>query len=150
MTFQSKYRNISLPMGREDIIAKIKDQNFPNGSYVVFGSGPLAAAGIRTTRDIDLVVSPGLYSVLQQQGWRFKADPSGNPMLTKGVFEVSKCWSFGEYDPSFNDLLNNADFIDGIPFVNLREVRKWKQALARAKDIDDIDDIDRYMQGSLA
>lgn len=136
-------------MNRDDVISRVKSQNFPDGSYVVFGSGPLAAAGIRETSDIDLVVSPQLYMTLQQRGWRFKSDPFGNPMLFKGEFEISKGWQFGIYQPKFEDLLDSADVIDGVPFVNLREVKKWKQHARRAKDLADIRKIDEYLQGSM-
>jgi hypothetical protein len=125
-------------MTRDEIIAKIKAQDFPLGSYVVFGSGPLAVASIRPTDDIDLVVTPSLYMSLQQRGWRFKADPDGNPMLYQGDFEVSKTWCTGPYRASFDDLYAKAELIDGIPFVNLHEVANWKKLFARPKDLQDL------------
>lgn len=133
-----------LTMKREEIIDKIKAQNFPKGSYVVFGSGPLAAAGIRPTRDIDLLVSSTLYSTLQQRGWRFKDDPDGNPMLYQGEFEVSIYWRSGQHKPSLEKLLETADVIDGVPFVSLEEVKIWKKYHAREKDIADIELIENY------
>lgn len=135
-------------MMKDEIVAKIKAQDFPMGSYVVYGSGPMAAAGIRPTHDIDLVVLPSLYALLQHQGWRFKDDPHGNPMLMSGDFEVSKTWVFGSYNPSFQELLETADIIDNIPFVNLHEVKKWKQTYARPKDLDDVKLIDDYLKVS--
>lgn len=132
-------------MKRDEIIAKIKAQDFPEGSYVVFGSGPLAIAGIRPTADIDLIVTPALYLQLQQSGWRFKDDLEGNPMLYQGDFEVSKTWCTGPYSATFDELKEKADIIDGIAFVNLREVKRWKEHLARPKDLEDVDLIDDYL-----
>jgi hypothetical protein len=39
--------------------------------------------------------------------------------------------------------------IDGIPFASLEEVRKWKIASGRPKDIADIKLIDEYLQKEL-
>ena len=138
------YTNITF-MGREEIIAKVKSQNFANGTYVVFGSGPLAAADIRQTQDIDLVVSENLYRELHYQGWRFKSGIDGSSMLTNGDFAVSRSWKFGEYNPRLEDLLASSDNIDGVSFVNLHEVRAWKKEYARPKDLQDIELIDHYM-----
>ena len=55
-------------MGREELIEKIREQDFPRNSYVVFGSGPLAAARIRKTQDIDMVVSRKLFDELRDRG----------------------------------------------------------------------------------
>lgn len=41
-------------MTGQEIIAKVKKLKLPKNSYVVFGSGPLAAAGIREADDIDM------------------------------------------------------------------------------------------------
>jgi hypothetical protein len=42
-------------------------------------------------------------------------------------------------------LLKTANYIDGIPFASLQEVRKWKESSGRPKDIKDLDLIDKYL-----
>jgi hypothetical protein len=128
-------------LNKEDIIEKVKSLNLPHNSYVVFGSGPLAAAGIRKTQDIDLFVNPRIFEMLLHRGWELNDDET----LTRDEFEVGDSWVFGTYRPRLEDLLATADVIKGVPFVNLHEVRKWKQQMSRPKDHHDIEMIDDYL-----
>lgn len=132
-------------MGREDLIAKIKEQDFPHGSYVVFGSGPLAAARIRDSQDIDLVVSSRLYDFLKEKGWQERELPSGMHVLEHDGIEAFRTWKFGSYHPRLEHLIASAEVINNVPFVNLHEVRTWKKVMGRPKDWRDIELIDRYM-----
>lgn len=134
-----------IDMNRREVVEKVKALGLPIGSYVVFGSGPLAAAGIRETQDIDLLVNSRLYAHLQEHGWREKIGINGERMLEYGDFEASSSWKFGPYYPHFSDLYTAADIVDGIPFVNMHEVRTWKLNFSRPKDRRDIELIDRYM-----
>jgi len=47
-----------------DIFKKLKELNFPLGEYVLVGSGPLAARGIREASDLDIAVTPKLFKEL--------------------------------------------------------------------------------------
>lgn len=132
-------------MNRKELVEKLKALGLPMGSFVVFGSGPLAAAGIRETNDIDLLVNGRLYAHMKENGWSEKLGANGEHMLENGDFEVSRSWKFGPYNPHFSDLYTAADIFDGIPFVNLHEVRTWKIQSSRPKDRRDIELIDRYM-----
>ena len=66
-----------------DIIKKVASLNLPIGTYVVFGSGPMAAKGLREVRDIDLLVTKGLYAELKSSGWTEKNWDSGGSYLEK-------------------------------------------------------------------
>ncbi len=130
-----------------DLINKIKQLNLPFGKYIVFGSGPLQAHGIRKTRDIDLLVLPELYNQLQQEGWEersWETQLQGR-YLYKDNMEVVDNWTYGEYNPDPKWLIENAEIIDGIPFAPLEEVIKWKSAYGRDKDIVDIKLIEEYL-----
>ncbi len=127
----------------EEIVAKIREQRFPYGSYIVFGSGPLAAAGIRLTQDIDIVVTPELYADLKSKGWKEINNGEKN-LLYHDVFEASITWDFGDYHKSLPELLKNKTLLDGVPFVNLSEVKRWKQHMDREQDREDIDLITRF------
>lgn len=59
-----------LPMTRQDIVSKVQSLDPPVGHYVLFGSCPLAAAGIREASDKDMVVSHELLETLKARGWR--------------------------------------------------------------------------------
>ncbi|MBI3626670.1 hypothetical protein HY224_01340 [Candidatus Uhrbacteria bacterium] len=57
-------------MNKDEIIAKVKALNLPKNSYIVFGSCPLAIAGLREANDIDLLVSEEIFLKLKTVGWR--------------------------------------------------------------------------------
>lgn len=130
-------------MQKEEIITKVKALNLPKNSYVVFGSCPLAIAGLREAKDIDLLVSRELFKKLKKMGWKeLHKSPNDKP-LVNDIFEVHDNWNFSSYSPTLKHLLTCAEIIDGIPFASLEEVRKWKAASGRSKDLADIKLIDK-------
>lgn len=131
-------------MTKQDIIEKVKELNLPAGGYVVFGSCPLAAAGLREANDIDVLVSNEVLARLKQAGWEQVDKGENDKPLTYDVFEAHNSWNFSSYSPTLKRLLETADVIDGIPFASLDEVRKWKAASGRPKDLHDIELIDVY------
>jgi len=132
-------------MTRDEIIEAMKGLDLPAGGYIVFGSCPLAMAGIRESGDIDMLVSPEVLEMLKQAGWRqINKGPDDKPYV-KGDFEAHSNWKFSSYSPTLEHLLASADVVDGIPFASLAEVRKWKVASGRPKDIADVQLIDDYL-----
>ncbi len=102
----------------------------------------MALAGIREANDIDLLVSSEVFERLHRAGWQaLHKGPNDDP-LVQDVFEVHDHWGFSAYNPTLKHLLRNANVVDGIPFASLEEVRKWKAATARPKDLTDITLID--------
>ncbi len=134
-------------MNGPEIIQKVKALDLPKDSYVVFGSGPLAVAGLRKSQDIDLLVSSDTYAQLAASGWIENDKGLAHNPVTNDVFEAFSDWHIGSYNPSLEELLETADYIDGIPFVSLLEVRKWKQTAGRPKDLKDVDLINKYLTG---
>lgn len=132
-------------MTKEEVIEKVKTLSLPEDSYVVFGSGPMAAIGLRDVNDIDLYVSPDVHQKLRIEGWKeLVKGPSDKP-LTHDVFEAHDNWSFSAYNPSLNDLLKNAFKVDGVNFASIEDVKKWKESLSRPKDIVDLELINNYL-----
>lgn len=112
----------------------------PFGQYVVFGSGPLAAHGIRLTSDVDLFVTTTLYETLKAEGWDEKElnTPAGGLYLSRGIYEAVDTWDYGTYNPAPEVLIATADVIGGVPFAPLTDVLRWKAASGRPKDVADI------------
>lgn len=133
-------------MTKTEIISKIKALNLPENSYIAFGSCPLAVAEIREAQDIDLLVSKATFLKLKESGWQELYKDSNDKPLIYGVFEAHDNWNFSAYNPTLEHLLANATIIDDIPFVSIEEVRKWKVASGRPKDISDIKLIDEYLK----
>lgn len=136
-------------MTKQEIIDKVKELNLPEGGYIVFGSCPMAAAELREAGDIDFLVSEEVLEQFKAAGWKeIDKGPNDKP-LTYDVFEAHTSWDFASYKPTLKQLLATADIIDGVPFASLQEVRRWKAASGRPKDLVDIDLIDKHLKSKL-
>lgn len=129
-----------------NIIQKVKELNFPQGKYVVIGSGILDVLGMRTAHDIDISVLPELYEqLLTSKTWE-EEDRYGKIFLKKDNIEINPKLSWSGYSTSTQEAIKSATIVDGVPFMNLRELRKFKQALGREKDFADIALIEAYLE----
>jgi hypothetical protein len=128
-----------------EIISEVKALGLPEGEYVLCGSCPLTAAGIRETQDIDLFISDRLHDELVARGWKDIPKEGHDRPLTFGHFDAHTDWHIGSYDPSLEEMLATATVIDGVPFAALEEVKKWKSQHQRPKDLADIELIDAYL-----
>lgn len=128
-----------------DFPSKLKELNLPEGSYVVVASGILQAHGIRPTQDIDLIVSQEVYDHYLNQGWAQKQNPDGTTALVNDVFDIGLSWDDPNNDPNLQDILRGAEWIDGVPYANLKRVLKWKRFMLREKDFRDIKLIEDYL-----
>ncbi len=128
------------------IIAKVKAENFPAGSYIIFGAGTLAAVGIREAGDIDMFVTQDVIEMKKAEGWQFVDKGDKDMPLTHDCFELHTNWDFGHgYNPTFADLMSRAQVVGGVTFASLQDVREWKLAYRRPKDLEDIEKIDKYL-----
>lgn len=132
-------------MKRDEIVAKVKSLDLPKDKFIVFGSCPMAAAGIRESGDIDLLVTSDVLADLAKRGWKPFHKSEGDEPLTYNEFEAHDNWNFSSYQPTLEHLLATATIIDGVPFASLEEVKKWKQSSGRPKDLKDIELIDSFL-----
>ena len=132
-------------LSKKDIIEKVKSLNFPENSYIVFGSGPLAILEIREVNDIDILVSKEMYVKLEKFGWKKIYKSQNDESLAYDIFEAYDNWNFGAYSPTLPELLSRAIKIDGVYFASLEDVQKWKTISGRPKDIKDLELIDKYL-----
>ena len=129
-----------------DIFEEVKKLNLPIGKYVVVGSGVMAAKGIRDINDVDLLVTENVYEMIgKQDGWTLESKSDGWT-LKKGIYEVDKVFKYKEYNPGTDYLINTAEIIEGIPFMQLLELVKFKETLGREKDVKDVELIKNYLQ----
>jgi hypothetical protein len=133
-------------MDGPDIVSKVKQLNLTDGEYIIFGSCPLALAGIRNSKDIDLLVSESLLKSLALNGWKqIHKGPKDDPFIF-GIFEAHSNWDFSPYSPTLSQLLSSATYFNSVPFASLLEVRKWKAASSGAKHMSDVAKIDAYLK----
>lgn len=127
------------------IIQKAKELNLEPGSYIVFGSCPMALAGIREAGDIDLLATAEVRARFKKEGWQEVDKGPNDKPLAKGDYEIHDHWNFSSYQPTLEQLLATATVVEGVPFASLEEVKKWKQSSGRPKDLKDIKLIDTYL-----
>jgi hypothetical protein len=134
------------------IIDAVKTLGLPEGEYAVFGSALLEVYGIRDSSDIDFIVTKELYNQLASTpDWKpFKYENGDQALKYQGKnFDVAfyECkWLPGCTESGVKDFISRATDLDGVSFVSLEDTLKWKSALARPKDLKDIELIKNYQK----
>lgn len=68
----------------------------------------------------------------------------GKIFLKRDDVEIIPELSWSDYPTTTEEAIASAMMIEGVPFMNLQELRKFKQALGRPKDFTDITLINEY------
>lgn len=129
------------------IIRKLLSLQLPTQDYVIFGSGPLLAHDIRSNvRDLDILARASAWRKALDYGVPLATPPSGNGNMVvffDGQIEIFDRWVSDEWN--VDQLIDNAEIIEGLPFVPLATVLCWKKSASREKDNQDILDLERYV-----
>lgn len=137
------------------LVAELLSLELPSKDYAIFGSAPIAAHGLMDfseVADLDLIA--------RGEAWEMAKTLSKEPPVeTELKFgEVLTFFKRGdEYDISIytgwphgnwniDELIESADVIDGIRFVSLDNVLKWKKARNRPKDAHQIELLEKHFQ----
>ncbi|MEU3522863.1 hypothetical protein AB0E62_03185 [Streptomyces sp. NPDC038707] len=124
--------------------------NLPADDYVIAGSGPLFAHGLRRDiGDVDVVAGGAAWGKALELGHP-KAAPLGyaqHIVLFDGAVEILDSW-FGH--PA-DRLIPEAEIIEGFRFMPLRWVLEWKMkfmanGVRREKDQRDVALMRQYLQ----
>ena len=133
-----------------NILEDIKRLEFPQGQYIIVGSGPLVVRGIRETNDIDIVVSPELFEKCKQDWWeqlpRTYPDKIGQIYLRHGYVELFLDVNCADFNPTREELVQRADIIEEIAFASLEDMIKLKQSYNKPKHWEDIKRIEKYLK----
>ena len=124
-----------------DKLIQLKKLNLPSEEYAVFGSGPIAVHGIRESHDTDIIVKPDLWNKLAKKYSTEKANYCN--VIKIGNIEVYENWL--PWVQNSDKLINEAEIIEGVKFVRLKEVLKWKKEYNREKDKLDVKFIRDYL-----
>jgi hypothetical protein len=121
------------------LLGELKKLNLHSDQFAIFGSGPLAVRNIRDVDDLDVIVKPALWKALCK-----KHENENNKVIHIGKIDLFRQWI-----PWFDDIIpviDTADIIDGIRYVNLEYLLKWKKAMNREKDQKDIMLINEFLK----
>lgn len=131
-----------------DIFKKLAELNFPLGEYVLVGSGPLAARGIREANDLDVAVTPKLFKQLLNSKRYQEVEVNGKLVSETDKVEIISKLEWAAYPTSVQEAIKTADIINGYPFLNIVETVKFKKALGREKDFRDLELLTEYQRKS--
>ena len=132
----------------ETFADKVKALNLPLDQIIVIGSGILDQLRIRPASDIDLAASSDLMKKFSEESgdWIKKFDDNQRFYFVKGdgSAEVWDGWVFDGRAVSYGELLSQSVEYDGVRFVDLEFLRKWKSWRGREKDVRDVELIDEW------
>ncbi|MBU1180187.1 nucleotidyltransferase domain-containing protein [Patescibacteria group bacterium] len=131
-------------MTNNDLFQRVKELKLPIGKYALFGSAPLGIRKLKDCHDIDIVVTEDLWNEYKSKNWEIKTMPHGSQYLLNNEIELWKDWKPGNWD--IQELIDEAEMIDGIPFVKLEYVIEWKRKNGREKDLKDIETIEKLLR----
>ena len=121
------------------LVKLVTDLDLDRHDFVIFGSGPLLAHGLRQSiHDLDVVARGTTWDRVSQHGSPAKGNINGAPMTLfwGGLIQFSRGWVSDDWDA--DDLIGRAEIIQGLPFAQLTDVLAYKQMLLRPKDRPDI------------
>jgi len=107
--------------------------------FVIFGSGPLLAHGLRTQiGDLDVVARGRTWELASQYGVPARGNVNGARMASfwGGLIQFSPGWISADWET--DDIIENAEFVEGMPFARLTDVLRYKRTLGRPKDRYDV------------
>lgn len=113
--------------------------------YAVFGSAPLFMHGLKDSlRDLDVIARGRAWEQaldLTERGrLLMETPPSGRGTMLRHPhesIEIFNEWTSKKID--IEELIDSAELIDGIRFVRVVDVLKWKALSGREKDRRDIE-----------
>jgi len=136
-----------LELRQHPFVRELLSLNLPITDYVVAGSGPLLAYGLRQdVSDLDIVARGDAWKIALSLG-EAATPPSGHGLMVvlfDGDIEIFDRWLLGTRDT--DDLIDSSELIQEIPFCPLAEVLAWKTRSDRDKDQQDIKSIREYMR----
>ncbi len=127
--------------------AQLLSLDLPTEDYAVFGSGPLFVQGLREEiHDIDAIARGEAWKKIQLLGLAESPQNGAGKVvrLFKDNIEFFNQWGPGIWN--IDELIDTAKVVEGVRFVTLDNVLKWKKILHRPKDLVDIAKIEEYFK----
>lgn len=126
---------------------RVKELGLPLDQMIIIGSGILDQLGIRQSADIDVATNrEALEKIARSSGWAEKLDKNQRQYLVKhdGSVEIWDGWEIDGRVVEYDELLDYTVEHDGVKFVSLDFLRRWKNWRGREKDIQDVRLIDEW------
>ena len=118
---------------------------FPAGEFAIFGSGPLIVRGIiPAANDLDVICRGAAWERAKTIGTVEYLAEYGVTVATicDGQISFGTKWGIGTFD--IDGLIDDAELIGGLPFVQLRHVISYKMQRASPKDLRHLDALKHF------
>lgn len=135
----------------EWLLAEVRSLGLPAGHFVLFGSAPLLVRGIvPPSGDLDVLTRGPAWEVARELGPTVRLSPYDVEVvrLHDGRIEIGTAWGIG--DVGVDELIDDAEVIDGLPFARLPLVRAYKELAGRPKDREHLRLLDAWESGGRA
>jgi len=109
--------------------------NLPENDYAVFGSGPLLVRGvISDSNDLDIICRGDAWECVKSIGTLAHDETYDVDIVSMHEERLTfgTAWGIGDFE--IDQLIDDAELINGIPFVRLEHVVAYKRARGSAKD----------------
>ena len=126
----------------ERLFRELRNLNFPAGDFAVFGSGPLAIRGmIPGANDLDIICRGPAWDYAESIGEieYLKEYDVTVVTLLDGKLSFGTEWGIGHFN--IDELIDEAETIDGLPFVRLKHVIAYKRLRGSQKDLQHLEAI---------
>ena len=115
---------------------QLRQLELPTGDYAVFGSAPLAIRGIiPKCNDLDILCRGAIWETVCQAGTT-EFLPEYDVTIASfydGKVTFGTTWGIGKFD--IDELIDTAEIIDSLPFVQVEHVISYKTIRSSAKDL---------------
>lgn len=118
------------------LFERLRRLNLPPQGYAIFGSGPLAIRGlIPRSNDLDIICRKEVWTIVSRLGdVRYLPEYDVSVVeLADGTLTFGTEWKIGDFD--VDELIETAEIIDGLPFVRLDHVVRYKRIRSSEKDL---------------
>jgi hypothetical protein len=125
-------REAEIEYPAELLFDRLRTLDLTPGEYAVFGSGPIAVRGlIDKVRDLDVIVRGETWQQVRALGMVVMKGDDETVDLGNGL-TFGRSWAYGAFD--IEKLIDGAEVIGGIPFVQIDAVIEFKKIADRPKD----------------
>jgi hypothetical protein len=128
-----------------ELFALLRSLELPIGDYAIFGSGPLLIRGIiDESGDLDVISRRAAWARARECGEIVHLGENGAEIVScfGGLVTIGQSWAYGDFD--LDELIDDAEMIDGLPFVRLEHVVAYKIAAGRQKDLEHLEMLARF------
>ena len=124
----------------QDLFDLLRELALPPADYAVFGSGPLAIRNIISApNDLDVICRGAAWEkVLAIGAWDYDEQYGDSLIILHGgKLSFGTRWAIGDFDT--DELIDNSELIDELPFVQLENVVKYKLVRASPRDLQHLE-----------